>query len=104
MSGGNVQKVIIARELYRTPKLLLAVHPTRGLDVGATRSVHEQLLALARDGCGVLLISSELEELFALCNRILVMREGHLVGDLKATHATPKIIGSLMLGLEATNG
>ncbi len=98
LSGGNVQKAIIARELYTAPKLVLASHPTRGVDVGAMRGIHEQLIQLCLQGCGVLLISSELDELFVLCDRILVLREGQLVGNLATAETSPTEVGALMLG------
>jgi simple sugar transport system ATP-binding protein len=80
LSGGNQQKVVIARALSREPELLIAVNPTRGLDVGATEYVHGQLLAQRNRGAAVLLISTELEEVLALSDRIGVLYEGRLMG------------------------
>ncbi|MBI3243552.1 MAG: ABC transporter ATP-binding protein [Chloroflexi bacterium] len=82
LSGGNLQRVILARELSAQPKLLIAVQPTRGLDVGAIEGVQRLLLTQREAGAAVLLISEELEEIFALSDRILVIYEGEIVGDL----------------------
>ena len=83
LSGGNLQKVILARELDRNPKALVCVQPTRGLDVGATEHVHECILETRKYGTGVLLISTELEEILSLSDRIAVMFEGRIMGILK---------------------
>jgi simple sugar transport system ATP-binding protein len=98
LSGGNMQKVLLARALDRDPVALVASQPTRGLDVGATEFVHGQLLARRTAGAGVLLVSEDLEELLALSDRIVVIYEGSLVGELPAAQATPQRLGLLMAG------
>jgi simple sugar transport system ATP-binding protein len=98
LSGGNMQKVLLARALDRDPVALVASQPTRGLDVGATEFVHRQLLARRAAGAGVLLVSEDLEELLALSDRIAVIYEGSLVGELPAEQATPERLGLLMAG------
>jgi simple sugar transport system ATP-binding protein len=82
LSGGNQQRVVLARELSRTPAVLVAAQPTRGLDVGAIEYVSGRIRAAAADGLGVLLISTELEELLALAHRIAVIYRGRIVGEL----------------------
>ena len=82
LSGGNLQKALLAREIARDPKILLAAQPTRGIDVGATEFVHGQFLALRAKGGAVLLISEDLEELFQLSDRIAVMYGGRIVADM----------------------
>jgi rhamnose transport system ATP-binding protein len=81
LSGGNQQKAAIAKWLMKTPRVLLADEPTRGIDVGAKRAIYELLLRLAAEGLGVLLISSELEEVLGLSHRVLVVREGRIVAE-----------------------
>ncbi len=83
-SGGNQQKLIIAREMARRPKLLLVGQPTRGVDIGAIEFIHRQLLEHRAAGAGILLVSVELEEVMALADRILVMCGGRIVGELDA--------------------
>ena len=80
LSGGNQQKVILARELEREPELLIAVHPTRGLDIGATRYVHDSMIKARDSGCAVLLVSADIEEVVELSDRICVMFEGRIMG------------------------
>ncbi|MFW2490141.1 ABC transporter ATP-binding protein [Clostridium chromiireducens] len=80
LSGGNQQKVILAREMEENPDLLVAVHPTRGLDIGATRYVHDKMIDSRDKGCGVLLISADFDEVLKLSDRIIVMFEGKIVG------------------------
>ena len=87
LSGGNQQKVAIAKWLVKTPKVLLADEPTRGIDVGAKRAIYELLQGLAGQGLGVLLISSEIEEVLGLAHRILVIRNGRVVAELPAEEA-----------------
>ncbi|KHL16420.1 UNVERIFIED_CONTAM: ABC transporter [Mumia flava] len=101
LSGGNMQKVLLARALARRPRVLLAAQPTRGLDVGAYAYVHEQLLALRNEGTGVLLISEDLDELLALADRLVVLLRGRVVGALDRADATPQRLGLLMTGGEA---
>jgi ABC-type uncharacterized transport system ATPase subunit len=100
LSGGNLQKALLAREMARDPKILLAAQPTRGIDVGATEFVHGQFLALRSRGGAVLLISEDLEELFALSDRIAVMYRGRIVADLPVGEASVERVGLLMAGVE----
>ena len=98
LSGGNQQKLVLGRELARSPKLLIAVQPTRGLDVGAIEYLHKRLLDQRAAGMAILLISTELDEILALSDRVLVLRNGHIVGDMKRPQASRDAIGELMLG------
>jgi simple sugar transport system ATP-binding protein len=95
-SGGNQQKLIIARELDREPKLLLIGQPTRGVDIGAIEFIHRQLLRRRDAGCAILLVSVELDEVMALADRILVMCGGRIVGELSAEEADERTLGLLM--------
>jgi simple sugar transport system ATP-binding protein/ribose transport system ATP-binding protein len=87
LSGGNQQKVLFARSLVRTPALLLADEPTRGVDVGAKRSIYDLITSLASEGMGVLVVSSEIEEVMGLAHRILVMHQGRLVAEFRGEDA-----------------
>ena len=98
MSGGNQQKAIIAREIDKDPQLLVAVQPTRGLDVGAIEYIHRQLVAQRDAGRGVLLVSLELEEVLSVPDRILVMYEGEIVGELDPKETTAEELGLYMSG------
>lgn len=98
MSGGNQQKAIIAREIARDPQLLIAVQPTRGLDVGAIEYIHSQLIAERDKGKGVLLVSLEMDEVMNLADRILVMYEGEIVGELDPKKTNMKELGLYMAG------
>ena len=98
MSGGNQQKAIIARELDRNEPLIIAVQPTRGLDVGAIEHVHAQLVAERDAGKAILLVSLELDEVLGLSDRILVMYEGEIVGELDPKKTTPEELGLYMSG------
>ena len=98
MSGGNQQKAIIAREIDKDPELLIAVQPTRGLDVGAIEYIHKQIVAQRDAGKGVLLVSLELDEVLALSDRILVMYEGEIVGELDPKTTTVEEMGLYMAG------
>ncbi len=100
LSGGNIQKVILARELARSPSVLVAVYPTRGLDMGASEFIHRRLLELRSAGVGVLLISEELDELMNLSDRIAVICKGRIVKTVETKDATTARLGSLMAGLE----
>lgn len=100
MSGGNQQKVIVAREIDRDPKLLIAVQPTRGLDVGAIEYIHNQLLHMRDEGHAILLISLEMEEIMNISDRILVMFDGEVVCNLKAEEAMVQELGLYMAGLK----
>ena len=98
MSGGNQQKAIVAREIDKDPELLIAVQPTRGLDVGAIEYIHKQIVAQRDAGKGVLLVSLELDEVMALSDRILVMYEGEIVGELDPKTTTVEELGLYMAG------
>ncbi|MEG2085927.1 MAG: ABC transporter ATP-binding protein, partial [Clostridia bacterium] len=98
MSGGNQQKAIVAREIDRNPKLLIAVQPTRGLDVGAIEYIHEMLVKHRDSGNGVLLVSLELDEVMNLSDRIYVMYEGEIVGELDPKKITVEELGLYMAG------
>jgi simple sugar transport system ATP-binding protein/ribose transport system ATP-binding protein len=92
LSGGNQQKLLFARALLVRPRLLVADEPTRGIDVGAKRAIYELLAEVAADGVGILLISSEMEEILGLAHRVLVMRAGRLVGDMEGGAITEAAI------------
>lgn len=98
LSGGNIQKVLLARVLSRDPRLLVVSQPTRGLDVGATEYVRAQLLARRAAGAAVLLVSEDLDELLALSDRLVVMYEGRIVGEMAAAAADVERLGMLMAG------
>ena len=98
MSGGNQQKAIVAREIDKDPELLIAVQPTRGLDVGAIEYIHKQIVAQRDAGKGVLLVSLELDEVMGLSDRILVMYEGEIVGQLDPKATTVEELGLYMAG------
>lgn len=100
LSGGNLQKALLAREIAQSPKILLAAQPTRGIDVGATEFIHGQFLALRAAGGAVLLISEDLEEIFALSDRIAVMYRGRIMADLPLAEANVERVGLLMAGVE----
>lgn len=98
MSGGNQQKAIIAREVDNDPKLLIAVQPTRGLDVGAIEFIHSELVAERDKGRAILLISLELDEVMNLADRILVIYEGEIVAELNPEKTTIQELGLYMAG------
>ena len=98
MSGGNQQKAIVAREIDKDPELLVAVQPTRGLDVGAIEYIHRQLVAQRDEGKAVLLVSLELDEVMDVPDRILVMYEGEIVGELDPKNTTQEELGLYMAG------
>ncbi|MER1985022.1 MAG: ABC transporter ATP-binding protein [Solibacillus sp.] len=104
LSGGNQQKLLFAREMDLNPKLMIAVHPTQGLDVGATKAVHEMLLALKEKGSGTLLISEDLDEVMQLSDKILVLYNGKINGVIHRDEADKKVIGQLMAGLTYKEG
>jgi simple sugar transport system ATP-binding protein len=101
LSGGNIQKLILARELTRDPSVVIAAQPTRGLDIGATEYVHSRLLDQREQGSATLLISEDLDEIMALSDRIAVIFEGKIMGLLSRSEATPEQLGLLMAGVEA---
>ena len=98
LSGGNIQKLILARELYRSPRVLIAAQPTRGVDIGASEYIHSTLVAQRDQGTAILLISEDLDEIRALSDRIAVIFGGRIVGILDRHEATVDQIGSLMAG------
>jgi ABC-type uncharacterized transport system ATPase subunit len=98
LSGGNLQKMILAREMSSTPKVMIAMQPTRGLDVGAIEAVHGLLLQEREQGAAILLISEELDEIMSLSDRIVVMYEGKIMGELGAAEADLEKIGLMMAG------
>jgi len=99
LSGGNIQKVVLARELSRQPRAIIAAQPTRGLDIGATEYVREQLLIQRREGAAILLISEDLDEILALSDRIAVLYEGQIMDIVPRESATPEKLGLLMAGV-----
>jgi len=99
LSGGNQQKVIIAREFSRPIKLLIASQPTRGLDVGSIEYIHGRIIENRDAGCGVLVVSPELDEILALSDRIAVMYRGRVVAVVEAAQATKEYLGLLMAGV-----
>ena len=103
LSGGNLQKLLLARVLANHPDVLIAPQPTRGLDVGATEYVHNQLLEQRERGAAVLLISEDLDEIMALSDRIAVMYEGEIVGVLPVGEADIERLGLMMSGVLKEN-
>ncbi len=103
LSGGNQQKLIIGREFELKPRLLLVAQPTRGVDIGAIEFIHRKLVALRDAGCAVLLVSAELEEVMSLSDRLLVIHEGRIAGEVDPAVAKPSDVGILMTGAGAPN-
>jgi simple sugar transport system ATP-binding protein len=95
-SGGNQQKLILAREIARQPRVLVVGQPTRGVDIGAIEFIHRQLLALRDAGCAILLVSVELDEIMSLSDRILVMFQGRIVGEVDGDKADERTLGLMM--------
>jgi general nucleoside transport system ATP-binding protein len=100
LSGGNQQKLIVGRELESDPSVLIAAHPTRGVDVGAQATIWDELRQARDAGTGILLISADLDEVLALSDVILVMYDGRIIASLKPSEATPQVLGSYMTGGE----
>jgi ABC-type uncharacterized transport system ATPase subunit len=98
LSGGNLQKVVVARELTYAAPVLIAEQPSRGLDVGATEFIHQKLMSERDRGCAVLLVSAEMSEILSLSDRILVMYEGRIIADLLASEASEERLGALLAG------
>jgi simple sugar transport system ATP-binding protein len=96
LSGGNQQKLIIGREYHVNPKVLLVSQPTRGVDIGAIEFIHRQLVSLRDHGCAILLVSAELEEVTSLSDRLLIIHEGRIAGEVDPKVATLEEIGLLM--------
>ncbi len=99
LSGGNIQKVVLAREISRQPRVLIAAQPTRGLDVGATEYVHAQLIEQRRNGTAIMMISEDLDEVMAVSDRIAVICEGEIMGIVPRDEATPEKLGLMMAGV-----
>jgi general nucleoside transport system ATP-binding protein len=99
LSGGNIQKLIMARELSRHPRILIAAQPTRGVDIGATEYIHKRLLEQREMGIAILLISEDLDEIRTLSDRIAVIYEGRIIGIVERGQATVEQIGLMMAGI-----
>jgi simple sugar transport system ATP-binding protein len=97
-SGGNQQKLVLARELGQAPRVLLVGQPTRGVDIGAIEFIYTHLRALRDAGCAVLVVSSELDEILALSDRVIVMNQGRIAGELPIGDCTEAGLGLLMTG------
>ncbi|MCK6540585.1 MAG: ABC transporter ATP-binding protein [Anaerolineales bacterium] len=104
LSGGNIQKVVLAREISRNPRVIVAAQPTRGLDIGATEYVRDQLLEQRKRGAAILLISEDLDEILALSDRIAVIYEGQIMDIVPRADATPEKLGLLMAGVHPEEG
>ena len=98
LSGGNQQKLVVGRELYHNPWVILACQPTRGVDVGAIERIHRELLRMRARGTAVLLISADLDELLALSDRLVVLYEGAIVAEGEASRFAEEELGLLMAG------
>jgi len=99
LSGGNVQKLIMARELSRKPSVLIAAQPTRGVDIGSTEYIHQRLNTQRAEGTAILLISEDLDEVLNLSDRIAVMYEGRVMGIVDRQQATTEQLGLMMAGV-----
>jgi simple sugar transport system ATP-binding protein len=104
LSGGNMQKAIVAREMVTSPRVIIAAQPSRGVDIGAMIFIHERLLAKRSEGAGILLVSYELSEIMSLCDRILVMYNGRIMGELQPEQTTEEEIGLLMARMPIPGG
>jgi simple sugar transport system ATP-binding protein len=98
-SGGNQQKIVLAREIEREPKVLLVGQPTRGVDIGAIEFIHRRLIGLRDAGVGILLVSVELDEIMNLSDRILTMCGGHITGERRPAETNEQDLGLLMAGV-----
>ena len=103
-SGGNQQKIVVAREIERNPDLLLVGQPTRGVDIGAIEFIHKQIVALRDAGKAVLLVSVELDEIMSLSDRIVVMFDGQLMGERDPEKTNERELGMMMAGMTGTKG
>ena len=99
-SGGNQQKIVLAREISKEPDILLVGQPTRGVDIGAIEFIHKQLVALRDKGCAVIVVSVELDEILSLSDRIIVMNNGEIVGTVEAADADETQLGLMMAGID----
>ena len=104
MSGGNAQKLILARETASKPDVILASYPVRGLDIKATESIHKILVNEKNRGAGVLLVSEDLDEIFQLCDRVAVMYEGKFMGIVPISRVNLETIGLAMSGAARMDG
>jgi ABC-type uncharacterized transport system ATPase subunit len=102
-SGGNQQKIVVAREIERNPDLLLVGQPTRGVDIGAIEFIHQQIVALRDAGKAVLLVSVELDEIMSLSDRIAVMFDGRIMGERDPAKTNERELGLLMAGVTETD-
>ena len=100
LSGGNIQKLIMARELSSSPKVLLAAQPTRGVDIGAAEYIHQRLIEQRDEGTAIVVISEDLDEILALSDRVIVMFEGEIVADLDTAECSISELGLLMGGVK----
>jgi ABC-type uncharacterized transport systems, ATPase components len=103
-SGGNQQKIVVAREMDRAPDLLLVGQPTRGVDIGAIEFIHKQIIALRDQGKAILLVSVELDEILGLSDRIAVMFDGRIMGERLPDETDENELGLLMAGVTETKG
>ena len=101
LSGGNIQKLILARELSARPRVLLAAQPTRGVDVGAARYIHERLMRQRDGGTAILVVSEDLDEVLSLSDRVLVMYEGEIIAEANPRESTREALGLMMAGVRA---
>jgi simple sugar transport system ATP-binding protein len=104
LSGGNQQKLIVGREMSGEPRVLIAAHPTRGVDVGAQAAIWEQLRVARAEGLAVLLVSADLEELIGMSDTLRVVLRGRLVAEVDPRHVTPEQLGSAMTGAASDTG
>jgi len=98
LSGGNAQKLVVAREVEAKGKLLIASQPTRGVDIGAIEFIRNVINAAKTEGCAVLLVSADLDEIVALSDRIIVLHEGKISGELNGDNVDMDLLGLLMMG------
>lgn len=101
LSGGNAQKVVVAREVSKQPRVLLAVQPTQGVDVAAAYSIRTTLQRLRNEGMSILLVTSDLREACDLCDRAVVMYNGEIAGERARGEATEETLGALAMGVSA---
>jgi simple sugar transport system ATP-binding protein len=102
-SGGNQQKLVLAREIGQAPRVLLVGQPTRGVDIGAIEFIHGRLRALRDAGCALLVVSSELDEILALADRVIVMNAGRITGELPIADCSEARLGVLMCETDTTS-
>ena len=103
-SGGNQQKIVLAREFESAPAVLLLGQPTRGVDIGTIETIHAEVMALKERGSAILLVSTELDEILALADRIMVMNAGRVAGTVPAEGATARQLGLMMTGASEEAG